>query len=296
MRIRDMIARCGQFVSLEFFPPKETSKLAEFFGVAERLKAVKPLFVSVTYGAGGATQDNTLELVRRLKRELEYEPMAHLTCVGATAPHIKKFLGELDKADVDNVLALRGDPPKGETSFKASNKHFRYASDLVAFIRKNFPRMGVAVAGYPEKHPEAPSLEEDCEQLKRKVELGGDFVITQLFFDNAHYFRYVERLRALGVTAPVIPGVLPILSLSVIKRILSLCGASIPESFLLALEEADLRSGDEVRKLGVDHARRQVRELLEQGAPGVHLYTLNKADACLEILKDQRVCRNLDLG
>jgi len=294
MRIRDMIARCGQFISLEFFPPKEANKLPAFYEVVGKLKPLDPLFVSVTYGAGGSTHDNTLELVRRLRHEFELEPMAHLTCVGATGAHIKSFLKDLAAAGIDNVLALRGDPPKGETKFKASNKHFRYASDLVSFVRKLYPEMGVAVAGYPEKHPTAASMEEDCEHLKKKVELGGDFVITQLFFDNTHYFDYVARLRSLGVTAPVIPGVLPILSLSVIKRIGALCGASIPENFLHALEEADKRGGDAVQRLGIDHARYQVRDLLENGAPGVHLYTLNKAEACVEIVKDLGVCKRLE--
>jgi methylenetetrahydrofolate reductase (NADPH) len=295
MRIRDMIARCNQFISLEFFPPKEANKLPAFYEVVGKLKALKPLFASVTYGAGGSTHANTLELVRRLKHEFELEPMAHLTCVGASAPYIKKFLADLTAADIDNVLALRGDPPKGETTFKASNKHFRYASDLVAFIRKHFPEMGVGVAGYPEKHPEAESMEADCERLKHKVDLGGDVIVTQLFFDNKHYFNYVARLRSMGVTEPIIPGVLPILSLSVIKRIVSLCGASIPENFLHALEEADKRGPEAVQRLGVDHARHQVSELLEKGAPGVHLYTLNKAEACLEIVKDLRVCKTLEL-
>ncbi len=284
MRIADMIARCGQFVSLEFFPPKEPEKLPDFFKTASQLKALAPLFVSVTYGAGGSTRDATLDIVTRLKNEFSFEPMAHLTCVGASARSIREFIQALEAAGIDNVLALRGDPPKGDASFKPTNTKFRHAADLVRFIRASYPDFGLAVAGYPEKHPEADNLDSDCLHLTEKLEQGGDFVITQLFFDNRHYFAYLDRLRAMGVTCPVIPGILPILSLGSVKRIVGLCGASIPEQFLRALEEADARGPEHVKRLGIEHARYQIQELLARGVPGVHLYTLNKADACLEIL------------
>jgi methylenetetrahydrofolate reductase (NADPH) len=186
---------------------------------------------------------------------------------------------------VDDVLALRGDPPKGADSFAPDNACFRHASDLVSFIRARQPGMGIGVAGYPEGHPECLRIRQDLTHLKAKLDEGADFVITQLFYDNREYFDFVERLAALGVDKPVIPGILPIMGLASVKRILGMCGASIPGKYLLALEEADKKGGaDAVRKLGVDWAKRQAQELLDGGAPGVHLYTLNKADACLEIV------------
>lgn len=285
MRIADLIAKTPRFVSMEFFPPKEREAWPGFFLTAKALRAVDPLFVSVTYGAGGGTQANTLEIVGRLKSELGLTPLAHLTCVGADEDKIAAFLADLARAGVDNVLALRGDPPRGSDDFVPDNARFRYASDLVSFIRERQPGMCVGVAGYPEGHPDCPSIRRDLEHLKAKLDAGADFVVSQLFYDNRQYFDFVERLAAMGVTKPVIPGILPIMSLTSVKRILGMCGASIPGKYLLALEEADKKGGaDAVRKLGVDWAKRQARELLDGGAPGVHLYTLNKADACLEIV------------
>ncbi|MEW5773987.1 MAG: methylenetetrahydrofolate reductase [NAD(P)H] [Thermodesulfobacteriota bacterium] len=285
MRIADLIAKTPKFVSLEFFPPKEREAWPSFFLIARALTAVDPLFVSVTYGAGGGTQANTLEIVSRLKAELGLEPMAHLTCVGADEERIAAFLADLAKSGVDNVLALRGDPPRGAESFVPDNERFKHASDLVSFIRARQPGVGVGVAGYPEGHPDCPRIRQDLEFLKAKLDAGADFVITQLFYDNRQYFDFVERLAAMGVDKPVVPGILPIMGLASVKRILGMCGASIPGKYLLALEEADKKGGaDAVRKLGVDYAKRQAQELLDNGAPGIHLYTLNKADACLEIV------------
>ncbi len=285
MRIIDKINATPAFVSLEFFPPKEQDKWTEFFAVVERLKAIAPLFASVTYGAGGSTQANTLAIVSRLKRDLDLEPMAHLTCVGAEEASIDRFLDSLRSAGVDNVLALRGDPPQGQASFVPDNERFRHASDLVAHIRGHRQGMGVAVAGYPEKHPEAPSLEADIAHLRRKVDLGGDFIVTQLFFDNDLYFDFAAKVRAAGMDQPVVPGVLPVSTLGGLKRILSLCGASVPPGYLAELEKADAEGGAAaVARLGVAYATRQAQNLLDRGAPGVHLYTLNKAEACLEIV------------
>jgi len=284
MRISELMDRRSPFLSLEFFPPKERESWPQFFGVVERLTSLDPLFVSVTYGAGGGTQDNTLEIVRRLKQNMGLEPMAHLTCVGASAKKIEHFLGELQRAGVDNVLALRGDPPQNNPDFDFSAGEFRHASDLAAFIKQRFPEMGVAVTGYPEPHMESPSIQEDLHWTRVKVQSGGDFLVTQLFFDNRLYFDFVERLAAMDVQVPVVPGVLPILNIKSAKFILSLCGASIPGKFLSALEAAHAEGGDEaVREVGLAYAVRQAQELIDKGAPGVHLYTLNKAEACLEI-------------
>ncbi len=289
MRIAELLKTDARFVSMEFFPPKEEAKLPDFFSVVEKLQPMEPLFVSVTYGAGGSTQKNTLNLVQQLKRQFGLEPMAHLTCVGASEPSIAAFVDSLQKESIDNILALRGDPPKGQENFVPDSDDFQYACDLVRFIKKNFPEMGLGVAGYPEKHPEAPSMDADCRHLKAKLDLSADFVITQMFFNNDHYFNFVDTMRAMGVTKPILPGVLPILSVASIKRIASLCGAQVPGDFMEQLEEADARGPEAVQELGIAYARQQVCGLLENGAPGVHLYTLNRADACLKILADPQV-------
>lgn len=285
MRIIDMIRTGGKFVSLEFFPPKDPQEWPGFFQTVERLAAVDPLFVSVTYGAGGGTQGNTLEIVRRLRRDMGLTPMAHLTCVGASAERVDGFLSALEEADVHNVLALRGDPPKGDAQFVPDSDQFRHASDLVAHIRRHYPDMGVGVAGYPEGHPECSTFREDFEFLKFKLDRGADFAITQLFFDARLYWNFTERLGEMGVKKPIIPGVLPVMSVKSAKRVLGFCGASIPGRLLLDLEEADARGGAEAAcRVGLEWAKRQCRELLEGGAPGVHLYTLNRPEACLEIV------------
>lgn len=283
MKIIDSMQPGKRHLSLEFFPPKDPAEWPGFLKVAERLAVTNPLFVSVTYGAGGGSQDSTLEISGKLKNEIGLEPMAHLTCVGADATSIEEFLGGLQEREVHNVLALRGDPPKGMTQFVPENEEFRHASDLAAFITQKAPNMGVAVAGYPEAHPQSQSIAEDLEWTRHKMEYA-DLCVTQLFFDNRAYFDFKARLAGMGVNKPLIPGVLPILSLGSIRRILSLCGANIPGNFYLELEEANEKGGAKaVRELGVQSAIKQCRNLLEGGAPGVHLYTLNQAEACLEI-------------
>lgn len=285
MRIGELIEAKRPFVSLEFFPPKERDAWAGFFTVVERLLPIKPLFVSVTYGAGGSTHAHTLEIVSRLKTAYGLEPMAHLTCVGASREKIRGFLDGLAAAGVDNVLALRGDPPRGQEHFVPDSDDFQHATDLVTFIRSQYPKFGVGVAGYPECHPEAVSPEADLDFLRQKVTLGGDFVVTQLFFDNDRYFAFVEKARAMGLTVPMVPGVLPVLSLASVKRLAGLCGASLPPAYLAELERADADGGAAaVAEVGIAHARAQAQDLIDRGAPGVHLYTLNKADAVLSIV------------
>jgi methylenetetrahydrofolate reductase (NADPH) len=285
LRISELMESRPGFVSLEFFPPKDRAAWPGFFQVVDSLKRLDPLFVSVTYGAGGSTRDKTLEIVSTLKRGMGLEPMAHLTCVDATRERIRDFLDTLRGSGVDNVLALRGDPPKGEERFTPSSGDFRYASDLVRLIRRDYPEFGIGVAGYPEGHLESPDLATDMAFLKYKLEQGADFVVTQLFFENSIYLDFVSRARSMGITRPIIPGILPIMSLAVIKKGISLSGASMPEELLRRLEAADRAGGNEaVQELGIAHARAQIRELLQSGAPGVHLYTLNRADACLAIM------------
>ncbi|MBI1921230.1 MAG: methylenetetrahydrofolate reductase [NAD(P)H] [Geobacter sp.] len=286
MRIIDLIHKQPKFISLEFFPPKERADWPAFFDVVERLKSVDPLFVSVTYGAGGSTQAFTLEIVSRMKNEYGLEPMAHLTCVGASVATIEEFVSHLLDAGVENLLALRGDPPQGERDFFSDAYDFCYAADLVQFVRQQHADIGIGVAGYPEGHPEAPCRTDDLRYLKEKLDHGGDFIVTQLFFDNTFYWDFVARAREAGIQKPIIPGVMPIFNLSLIKRITSLCGAHLPAVFIESLEEANATGGPPaVQALGIDYARRQVQDLLDSGAPGVHLYTLNKADACIELVE-----------
>ncbi|MGK7345584.1 MAG: methylenetetrahydrofolate reductase [NAD(P)H] [Candidatus Nitrospinota bacterium M3_3B_026] len=286
MRIKELLDRPGKFLSLEFFPPKESSALPAFFKAVERLKETNPLFVSVTYGAGGGTQAKTLEIVTRLKKESGLEPMAHLTCVGASGERLDGFLGGLAEAGIDNVLALRGDPPEGKENFIPGDARFKHASDLVEFIKERYPQMGVGVAAYPEVHQEAVSAEDDLRCLKHKLDLGADFAITQLFFDNGLYWSFLDKLKKAGIEKPVIPGVMPIFSLKLIKKITSMCGASIPKDLLGRLEAAERDGGEKaVLEAGVETASEQAKRLLEGGAPGVHLYTLNRAEACLDIFR-----------
>lgn len=286
MKIIDSINQRTQFISLEFFPPKAREDWPSFFQTVQRLTLLKPLFASVTYGAGGSSHAESLEIVTRLQQEFGLETMAHLTCIGSETGEITRFLNDLIAAGVDNVLALRGDLPLDETLETSPPSSLQCASDLVSLISASFPTLGIGVAGYPEVHPEATCLEADLSFLKQKLDSGADFVITQLFFDNSMYHTFVKRAREAGATKPIIPGILPVISMKVIKRILSLCGSSIPAEFLAELEEADRAGGAAaVQKVGIAHARKQVRDLLEAGVPGVHIYTLNRAEVVEELLK-----------
>lgn len=283
MKITDSMARLDRpFYSLEFFPPKEESLWPGFFTAVEKLRALNPLYASVTYGAGGGTQANTLEITAKLK-SLGINPMPHLTCVGATTEKLAAFLENLRQTGVCNVMALRGDAPK-TPGFSWDDGEFRYAADLVRFVRAHFPEFCIGVAGYPGAHPESPTFADDMKHTKTKLDAGADFVVTQLFFDVREYFAMVERLRAMGETRPIVPGILPIQSLESVRRILSLCGANIPGKLYLALEEANEKGGAAaVKEEGIAFAAEQIRRLLDNGAPGIHLYTLNMASSCLKI-------------
>ena len=285
MKIIDAIKPNTQFISLEYFPPKTREDWPAFFRTVQRLAVLKPLFASVTYGAGGSTNIDSLEIVSRIQQEFGIETMAHLTCLGSNTHEVTKFLQDLTAAGVSNVLALRGDLPQDGSVETPLPSPLQYASDLVSLIRSSFPAMGIGVAGYPEVHPEAATPEDDLSYLKTKFDGGADFAITQLFFDNNLYHDFVKRAQTAGVTKPIIPGILPVVSLKVIKRIVSLCGASLPAEFLAELEQADLAGGAAaVQKVGIAHARRQARELLEAGVPGVHIYTLNRAEVVLDLV------------
>jgi methylenetetrahydrofolate reductase (NADPH) len=286
MKIIDSIRHDKQFISFEFFPPKSREDWPTFFHTVQKLVQLKPLFASVTYGAGGSANAESLEIVTRLQQEYGLVTMAHLTCIGSDIGEITRFLNDLTEAGVKNVLALRGDLPQVETVESTLPSPLQYASDLVGLIRSSFPSLGIGIAGYPEVHPDAENHETDLSYLKMKLDRGADFAITQLFFDNALYHSFVKRAREAGITKPIIPGILPVVSLKVIKRIVSLCGASVPAEFLVELEKADKTGGAAaVQKVGVAHARKQIRELLDSGVPGIHLYTLNRAEVVIELLK-----------
>ncbi len=286
MQIPQLIRARSPFVSLEFFPPKKEEEWPAFLAVAQELGRLRPLFASVTYGAGGSTQSNTLEICERLIGTCGFEVMPHLTGVTATAEKIDGFLTAIRALGIDNVLALRGDRPAGYAGTDAELfAAFPHASDLVAYIRRNHPDLAIGVAGFPEAHAEAPSFADDLAVMRRKVACGADFVITQLYFDNRVYFDYVDRLRALGVTVPVLPGILPIRSLASLRFVLEMCNARIPGRLINGLTKAHEQGGaPAVYEIGVAYAREQVKGLLAGGAPGVHLYTLNKADMCLAVM------------
>ncbi len=286
MKISELIAQCGKpFYSVEFFPPKEKDSWPAFLETAGRLKKLNPLFASVTYGAGGGTQDNTLEIAMRLK-EIGLNPMPHLTCVGATPERLIDFIRRLKGAGIANLLALRGDPPK-DAAFDWKSGEFSHASDLVAFVRKNFPELCIGVAGYPTAHPESTTFHEDRRHTKEKLDAGSDFVVTQLFFDVREYIDFVARLKEIGINKPVLPGVLPVQSFESLRRVLSLSGATISGKLYLSLEEANAKGGPAaVKDAGIAFAVEQIRRLFDAGAPGVHLYTLNMASTCLRIAEE----------
>jgi len=289
MRIDTILATGGPVFSFEFFPPRTPQGVETLFETVEALKSLEPSFVSVTYGAGGATREGTVEVATRIKREHGLEVMAHLSCVGETTQGLVEILDRLRAEGIDNVLALRGDPPRGETAFKRPEGGLDCAADLAAFISERY-EFAIGGACFPEVHPEAPSLEADLAYLKTKVTSGASFLITQLFFDNRVYFDFVRAARAAGVQVPIIPGVIPITSYAQIVRFCELCAASIPQSLGEAMEALE---GDEAAEaaLGTAYAARQCEELLAGGAPGIHFYTLNKAPATRAILSALQVAR-----
>ena len=271
--------------SFEFFPPRSDEGQRQLFATVEALRPLGPAFVSVTYGAGGSTRARTVELVTRLKRETEVEAVAHVTCAGASRDEIAAVLDEVAAAGVQNVLALRGDPPRGERTFTPHPQGFRYASELVAFVRSQPRRWPfcLGAAAYPEGHVETRDLARDLQNLKVKVEAGVDFLVTQLFFENGHFFRFVERARAAGIGVPVLPGVMPMTNVEQIERFTAMCGASIPPPLRAAMEvRRDDAEG--ALQLGVAYSGLQCADLLRRGASGIHFYTLNRSPSTRAIL------------
>jgi len=281
MKITSLLRQSPSF-SFEFFPPKDEEGVTRLFQTIAELRPYEPAYVSVTYGAGGSTQRLTVDLVRRIKRDVGIEAMAHITCVGASSRELGQVLDELVQGSIENVIALRGDPPRGEKVFVAHQGGFEHAAELVRYIRPRYD-FCLAAACYPETHTEAGDAESDLLHLKEKVDAGVDFLITQLFFDNADYYRFVERARKAGISVPIVAGIMPVTNLSQIKRFTALCGARIPHELLQKLEAAG-DDPDRVRDVGVEHATAQCRELVDRGVPGIHFYTLNRSRATRDIL------------
>ncbi|MCE9545440.1 MAG: methylenetetrahydrofolate reductase [NAD(P)H] [Planctomycetia bacterium] len=279
----------GRFgLSFELFPPKSEAGEIALWTNLDELAAFRPSFITCTYGAGGSTRDKTLKIVVEARRRYDVPVASHLTCVGATVDELRGYLAAASAQGVDNIVALRGDPPQGQKNFQPVADGFRYASELVKLIRAEFPKLGIAVAGYPETHQEAVSPAADLANVKRKVDAGGDVVITHLFYDNADFFRFRTACAALGITVPIVPGILPVTNLAQIQRITSLCGARLPEALLDALNACE---GDEARQFqaGVEFATQQVQELIDAGVPGVHFYVLNKSPATVAVLRAVRM-------
>lgn len=291
MKIKDFYRTQKHTISFEFFPPKTDDGEEKLFQTVSELKALKPSFVSVTYGAMGNTRANTLRIVSRIKNEIGIEAAAHLTCVAHTQDEIEKILHDLQRSDIENIVALRGDPPKGETAFKPVPGGFHYASELVGFIRQHpeFSRhFSIAVAGYPEGHVECPNKKKSLEHLKIKVDQGADIIITQLFFNNQDYFDFVEQARRSRIHQPIIPGIMPVTQAGQIERFAEMCGALIPQKMREAIEKC----GDDqttIANFGIDYATQQCQELIRGGAAGLHFYTLNKSGATSQIYRNLKL-------
>lgn len=277
MRIAEILARRHPCFSFEFFPPKTDAGVEELLGTVRTLRALDPAYVSVTYGAGGSSRMRTIEVAKRIKRELAIEVLAHVTCLGSTRDELRRLFDELAAAGIDNVLALRGDAPKTMSPSDVAGSALRYATDLIELLVAEY-RFCIGAAAYPEMHQQALSIDDDLRNAVRKVELGAEFLVTQLFFDNRVYLSFVERARAAGITVPIVPGIMPITGYAQIARMTEMSGATIPTPLRDELE-ARVDQVDATRDLGVAFATLQCSDLLENGAPGIHFYTLNKSTA-----------------
>jgi methylenetetrahydrofolate reductase (NADPH) len=282
MKIASLFQRGTPVVSFEFFPPKTEEGVESLYRTVGELRSCRPSYVSVTYGAGGSTRDRTIELVTRIQRDLGLSAMAHLTCVGSTRAELEEVLKRLVDSGVRNVLALRGDPPKGETEFKPVPGGFRFACELVQFIRDQGYDLCVGGACYPEGHVETRDLDADLQHLLTKVRCGVDFLITQLFFDNQDYRAFVRRARSVGIALPIVPGLMPVTNVAQMQRFTQMCGARIPQELQRRLRAVE-KDPSAVVATGVHWSVEQSQQLLDDGAPGLHFYTLNKSSATLAV-------------
>jgi len=281
MLIKDILSSDQPVFSFEFFPPKTPDGWDDLFNTVSELVPLHPAYVSVTYGAGGGTRERTHNLVDRISNETDLTVAAHLTCVGSTRDEIKEILTRYNEGKTHNILALRGDPPKGQTEWTETPGGFAYATDLVAFIKEHFPHFGVGVAGFPEGHPATPNRLNEMEYLKAKVDAGADYICTQLFFDNRDFLDFRDRCRLAGIDVPIIAGIMPVSSRKGMQRMADLAaGSRFPAPMLRAVANAP---DDDISAFGIHWATEQVRELIDQQVDGIHFYTLNKAKATRRI-------------
>ncbi|MEM6472992.1 MAG: methylenetetrahydrofolate reductase [NAD(P)H] [Planctomycetota bacterium] len=273
--------RCA--ISFELFPPKTDKGMETLESNVRRLTSFSPTFFTCTYGAGGSTRSRTLDVLERVRRVTNLPIATHLTCVGSTVEQLCDYLSEAKTRGADYVVALRGDPPKGSDAFEAVEGGLRYANELVEMIRDRFEtQFGILVAGYPEVHQEAPNAKTDLDNLKRKVDAGADVIVTQLFYDNADFYRFRDACVAAGISVPIVPGLLPITNFQQAQRIAGMCKAAIPDQMASAMNESG--DADYQFRIGVEHARQQTVDLIENGVPGIHFYVLNKSDAAAQLL------------
>jgi len=282
MKIKDILKTQWRGIGLEFFPPKNAGGKDAFLQVVRELAALAPLYVSMTYGAGGTTQDRSLAALKWISEEKGLTLMSHLTGIGATRKSLGALLEQFRAGGIENILALRGDPPKNAPGFDPAAGDFKYARDLVAFIKET-GAFSIAVAVYPEGHLQSPGIEKDMEYTKQKIDAGADFAITQMFFDNRHYYRFLDRAAKLGITIPVVPGIMPIVDCKNIVAFAGVCNASIPQEILDRMEPA-MDMPEDMRKLGVEFAVRQVEDLMKHGVNHVHFYTMDRSDSVKEIM------------
>jgi len=294
LKITDILAKDKPSFSFEFFPPKSDEGVAALMETASTLLPLKPAFVSVTYGAGGSTRTRTIEVVKALKRDLGLEAMAHLTCVSASISELRSILREVQVAGIDNVLALRGDPPRGQDQFTPQPDGLAHASDLVELVRSEF-NFCVGGACYPEKHIEAVDFTSDLRFLQSKVRAGAQFLITQLFFNNEKYYDFVARVRRVGIDVPIIPGIMPITNAEQVHRFTKMCGATIPPKLRSELE-ARKDQPEAILDLGVAYATLQCVDLLSAGVPAIHFYTLNKSPASRAVVSALLAARPWERG
>lgn len=293
MHISEVLNRKKTSISFEFFPPKNEEASEDLFKNIQDLSSLNPAYVSVTYGAGGSTRDLTHDLVVKLQQKTGLTIVSHLTCVGATKSEIGEILKRYETSGIHNIMALRGDPPKGQKDFVKFDDGFEYAGELVAYIKKNFPKMGIGVAGFPEGHPATPNRLKEIEYLKWKIDQGADYICTQLFFDNHDYYDFVERCEIAGIKVPIIAGIMPITSRKSMARMAELSlGSRFPAKLLKSLSRAE----DDLyaENVGIHWATEQVRDLLHHNVAGMHMYTLNKSKATRKIYESLGI-RNFDL-
>ena len=283
MKISEIFKKKKQGISFEFFPPKSPGGKDAFLKVAKDLSAYDPLYVSVTYGAGGTTQDRTINTLKWIKEETDLTVMSHLTCIGATRASLNSLLKEYEAHGIDNVLALRGDPPKNVPDFDLEQGEFKYAKNLVDFVKK-YDYFSIAVAVYPEGHLQSPSLEKDLEFTKQKIDAGADFAITQMFFDNRYFYEFMDRAAKQGITIPILPGIMPIIDCKKIVEFAGFCNTTVPQEILDRMEPV-MDVPEEMRKLGVEFAVKQCEDLMKHGVKYFHFYTMNRSDTVSEIVK-----------